>query len=197
MKVKIVSQNDNETIVSHETLRVRAREKTMIKSIFRVFSIKVSKNISRYTWRKREIALLSNHFPARVRAPGGFLIHSYESGSNPGNKFSLTGWYNINTNLIACQGKSVMYMPLFVSILSIIGIALIFYYAVFILPYMVILSVSGGLMAWALICGNFTFGVMLFLSGLLFLGGGLAYVKDLIDSATSSHVGYFNYNRNR
>lgn len=88
-------------------------------------------------------------------------------------------------------------MPLFVSILSIIGIVLIFYYAVFILPYMVILSVSGGLMAWAIICGNFTFGVMLFLSGLLFLGGGFAYVKDLIDSATSSHVGYFNYSRKR
>ena len=174
-----------------------AQEKKDKKIKVLCVSIKVSKNISRYTWRKREIALLSNHFPARVRAPGGFLIHSYESGSNPGHKFSLTAWYNINTNLIACQGKSVMHMPLFVSILSIIGIVLIFYYAVFILPYMVILSVSGGLMAWAIICGNFTFGVMLFLSGLLFLGGGFAYVKDLIDSATSSHVGYFNYSTNR
>jgi len=90
-----------------------------------------------------------------------------------------------------------MYMPLFVSILCIIGIVLVFYYAVFILPYMVIVSVSGGLMTWALICGNFTFGVMLFLTGLLVLGGGFAYVKDLIDSATSSHVDYFRYSKNR
>ncbi|MBW1828507.1 MAG: hypothetical protein JRI74_03720 [Deltaproteobacteria bacterium] len=46
-------------------------------------------------------------------------------------------------------------------------------------------------MVWALTCGNFTFGVMLFLSGLVGLGGGFAYVKELIDSASSSHVGYF------
>jgi len=51
-----------------------AQEKKIKKTMFRVFSIKVSKNISRYYLCKREIALLSNHFPARVRAPGGFLI---------------------------------------------------------------------------------------------------------------------------
>ena len=90
-----------------------------------------------------------------------------------------------------------MHIPLFVSILSIIGIVLIFYYAVFILPYMVIGSVSGGLIVWALTCGNFTFGVMLFLSGLLGLGGGFAYVKELIDSASSSHEGYFRYREKR
>jgi hypothetical protein len=88
-------------------------------------------------------------------------------------------------------------MPLFFSILSIIGFVLVFYYAVFILPYMVIGSVSGGLMVWALTCGNFTFGIMLFLSGLLGLGGGFAYVKELIDSASSSHVGYFKYSEKR
>jgi hypothetical protein len=87
-------------------------------------------------------------------------------------------------------------MPLFISIVSIIGIVLVFYYAVSILPYMVIVSVSGGLMIWAFTCGDFVFGAMLFISGLLVLGGGLAYIKELIDSATSSHDGYFRYGKN-
>ena len=66
----------------------------------------------------------------------------------------------------------------------------------FILPYMVIVSVSGGLMIWAFTCGDVVFGIMLFLSGLLVLGGGLTYIKELINSATSSHVGYFKYGEN-
>ena len=90
-----------------------------------------------------------------------------------------------------------MFMPLFILLVSIIGIVILFYYAVSILPYMVIVSVSGALMIWAFTCGDFVFGVVLFISGLLVLGGGLAYIKELINSATSSHVGYFKYSENR
>jgi hypothetical protein len=89
-----------------------------------------------------------------------------------------------------------MLMTLCVSALILIGIVIVFYYAVFILPYMVIVSVSGGLMLWAFVCGNFTFGVMLFLSGLLVLGGGLAYIRELVDSATATHGNYFRYSEN-
>ena len=89
-----------------------------------------------------------------------------------------------------------MLMTLCVSALALIGIAFVFYYAVFILPYMVIIAVSGGLMVWAFVCGNFTFGVMLFLSGVLVLGGGLAYIRELVESATATHCSYFRYSEN-
>ena len=89
-----------------------------------------------------------------------------------------------------------MFLTLCVSALSVIAIALVFYYADFILPYMVIVSVSGGLMVWAFVCGNFTFGVVLFLSGLLVMGGGLAYIRELVESATATHGNYFRYSEN-
>lgn len=89
-----------------------------------------------------------------------------------------------------------MFISLCVLLLSLIVVVFVFYYIDFILPYMVIVSVSGGLMVWAFVCGNFTFGVVLFLSGLLVLGGGLAYIRELVESATATHGNYFKYSEN-
>jgi len=80
---------------------------------------------------------------------------------------------------------------IFFSIFAIIGIILVFFYAVSVLPYLVILTVAGALMLWAFVCGDLAFGTMLFVTALVVLGGGLAYIKELVATTKATHHAYF------
>jgi len=73
------------------------------------------------------------------------------------------------------------------SILVIIGILLALILAVFIFPYIFVLGISGALIYAAFTCGDLVMGIILFVSGLLFLSGGLRLAKDLTYGVMSRH----------